>query len=192
MCKIDQTKREKEMLANELEQEEEFLTNNLQKQLTNVKKDKEAVQNEVTELRRQLEHMKADREKIARQVEAEEEFISNAFIKKLREVQCEKNELETRLWEKRLPSSRSSSLAQSRSSSFSVDNSIHSVGSADTQVAGQAAHMINASSTDFEDHISHHPHHPHPVVHPMHIGNNHHFHGSNSAPSSLFSTPRDY
>ena len=67
--------------------------------------------------------------KIARQVEAEEEFLSNSLLKKLREVHCEKMELENRLSELRHPSSRPSSMTQSRSSSFSVDISCCSGGS---------------------------------------------------------------
>jgi septal ring factor EnvC (AmiA/AmiB activator) len=172
-------------LAVELEQEEEYLTNTLQKQLAAVRRDKENVQNEVSELKRQLEHMKFDRERVARQCEAEEEFMSNSFMKKLREVQCEKNELETRLWEKR-NTSRPSSLSQSRSSSFSIGEVSCQSGCSDSHIAKEAAVAMNAPSTDSDDHTVVGGHLP--SMHSFHFGHS----ATMSAPSSLFSTPRDY
>jgi hypothetical protein len=57
-------KGDKERLAVELEQEEEFLTNTLQRQLAIVKGEKGKVEEEVEELKRQLGLMKAERERV--------------------------------------------------------------------------------------------------------------------------------
>ena len=95
--KIDAVKQDKEALIIELEREEEFLTNTLQKQLREVQNDKIRINGDMLELKRQLEAMKIEREKVARQVEAEEEFLTNTLSKRLEIVIAEKESLEIRL-----------------------------------------------------------------------------------------------
>ena len=64
ITKVEDVKREKEKLAIDLEMEEEFLTNNLQRQLNSVRGEKEETEHEVAALKRQLELMKQEREKV--------------------------------------------------------------------------------------------------------------------------------
>lgn len=103
---IDEVKHDKEVLAVELEREEEFLTNTLQRQLDKVRNEKEEMEHEMLALKKQLESMIKEREHMAQQVEAEEEYLTNTMQKKLEVAMKEKSELEIAL--KRELSSRKS------------------------------------------------------------------------------------
>mmetsp|Transcript_10613 Transcript_10613/g.10260 ORF Transcript_10613/g.10260 Transcript_10613/m.10260 type:complete len:216 (-) Transcript_10613:684-1331(-) len=97
LSKLDAVKRDSAVLAVGLEKEEEWLTNNLQRQLRVLQTEKEGVEAEVGDLKKQLDSMKVEREKMARSVEAEEELLSNKLFKKISKVQHEKDDLETQL-----------------------------------------------------------------------------------------------
>jgi coiled-coil domain-containing protein 6 len=114
---IDKVRKDKERMAMELEREEEFLTNTLQKKLTAARNDKVAVEGEVGKLKAQLAKMLLEREITARRVEEEEEYITNTLNKKLEIVLQQKQALEMTL-------SRDESRGSTRSNSvFELDSS---------------------------------------------------------------------
>jgi hypothetical protein len=65
LTKLNKVKHDSEMLAVDLENEEECLTNNLQRQLRILKTEKEGVEGEVGDLKKQLENMKVEREMVS-------------------------------------------------------------------------------------------------------------------------------
>mmetsp|Transcript_31390 Transcript_31390/g.72199 ORF Transcript_31390/g.72199 Transcript_31390/m.72199 type:complete len:366 (-) Transcript_31390:118-1215(-) len=76
--RLEAAQKEKETLARQVEQEEEFMVNTLQKKLQQVKLEKVALEN---------------------QLESEQEYISNKLQKQIQEVQAEKRTLEIKLEE---------------------------------------------------------------------------------------------
>ena len=94
----------------ELEREEEFLTNTLQKKLAAARQEKANIEGEVLKLKSQLAKMVQERELTAKRVEEEEEYITNTLSKKLETVLCQKQALEMML-------SRDESRTSSRSNS---------------------------------------------------------------------------
>ena len=65
MTKINDVKRDKAKLVTELEREEEFLTNTLQRQLSAVRLEKERTEYEVLDLRKQLDDASRERERVS-------------------------------------------------------------------------------------------------------------------------------
>ncbi|CAD7701888.1 unnamed protein product [Ostreobium quekettii] len=106
--RLEQLKREKQMLASEVEQEEEFLTNTLQKRLEKITKEKVDIENQleveqeyiVNKLRKQLEHLNSEKGKLTletidleNQLEAEQEYIVNRLQMQVRKLGHEKGAL---------------------------------------------------------------------------------------------------
>jgi hypothetical protein len=88
---------EKQKMLNELEREEEWITNNLQKKLNAAKQENIEVECEVARLRAQLTKMTQDREDVLRKVEHEEEQLTNSLTKRLNVVLGQKQDLEVSL-----------------------------------------------------------------------------------------------
>jgi len=140
ISKIVKIKKDKEKLAVDLEREEEGITNNLHRHMSQLRTEKRQMEDEVSELKRQLHYMQREKEQLARQVEEEEEKLSLSFLRRIREVTLEKSELESQLSKVMSLSSRSS-----RSSSFDQ----HSVTSSlNDSVMYSNASVISMSSVD--------------------------------------------
>ena len=107
---IERVQRDRERMLVELEREEEFLTNTLQKKLVAARQEKANVESEVLKLKAQLTKMMQEREATAKRVEEEEEYITNTLSKKLETVLHQKQALEMML-------SRDESRSSSRSNS---------------------------------------------------------------------------
>lgn len=65
ISKINEVKKDKEKLVTELEREEEFLTNTLQRQLSVIRREKEQTEAEVVGLKKQLEDAGKERERVS-------------------------------------------------------------------------------------------------------------------------------
>lgn len=97
IAKIKEKEKEKERLTQQLDAEEEFIVNILQKRISAIKGEKEDKEKEVDTLKSQLRHLDKERECIARQVEQEEDFQTNSYFKKIKELNEENAELKLRL-----------------------------------------------------------------------------------------------
>lgn len=143
LSQIVSPKKERKSKVVDLDSEGEFITNNLQRHMSSLRVEKNTIESEVKELRKQIHGMQKEKEYLARQVEEEEENLSLSFLKKLRDVNLEKSELEFQLNKARI----SLSSRDSRSSSF--DQLSMSFGSTTESVMSlTASSIVSALSVD--------------------------------------------
>lgn len=76
---MEKAKLEKEQLAINLENEEECLTNNLQRQLRGIQIEKEQIEVEVESLKQELEKMKQNREIVSATIDLHDTY-RNTYI----------------------------------------------------------------------------------------------------------------
>jgi coiled-coil domain-containing protein 6 len=84
MKRLEQLKQEKQALANEVEQEEEFLTNNLQKRLERVRCCLQLVLLPATEHVPAGQQLNKEKVDLENRLEAEQEYIVNKLRKQVR------------------------------------------------------------------------------------------------------------
>ena len=77
------------------------MTNNLQRKLRSVQKEKEELEKRLREDRDRLEHMTAEKSRLLLDIEREQEYLTNNLQKELRRIKEEKRVLELRLEEER-------------------------------------------------------------------------------------------
>eukprot|EP00210_Caulerpa_lentillifera_P008033 g7670.t1 len=107
--RLEQLKKEKQILANEVEQEEEFLTNTLQKKLEKLNQEKIDLENQleseqeyiVNKLQKQLWNLNLEKRKLTQEkvdleneLEIEQEYIVNKLQKQVRQLDLERRKLQ--------------------------------------------------------------------------------------------------